>query len=132
MSETQKTTALVAEGGAALAKVMAFVLRREGLSIEIAMNGQEALKKAKVMQFDLVIANERLPVVTGRELCRRLRGDQRYAETPIILLTQELGAALPECEFGVSAVISKPFGLRTLLDAVETALAATSRLQSRS
>ena len=119
MNDTSKATILVAEDDVTVAMIAAFNLERAGFSVEVASNGGDALNKANVKLFDLVITDEEMPLMTGQQLCRRLRDDERYAETPIIFLTAkqfELDSEHLKDELGVSAVVSKPFSPRALVD----------------
>lgn len=116
---------LVVEDSFAVARRLQLSLERSGFSVEIARNGREAWLKAQRKQFDLVMTDERMPVMSGRDLCRELRQDDRYAGTPIIFLTanpDELNRDELHGELRVSAICEKPFRPEAILHLIENAL----------
>ena len=126
MSDTPKTHILVAEDDATVAMITAFSLERAGYSVDIAPNGQDAMNKANVKRFDMVITDEQMPLMSGQELCRHLRHDKRYAETPIIFVTGkrlEMQTARIEDELQVAAIMGKPFSPQALVDTVHSIIA---------
>ncbi|HWD41669.1 MAG TPA: response regulator [Fimbriimonas sp.] len=63
------------------------LLRREGLAIVTARNGQEALEQILVNEFALAILDVQMPGMDGFELAELMRGTQRARQIPIIFLT---------------------------------------------
>ena len=66
-----------------------------------------------------------MPVMSGQELCRQLRNDDRYAETPIIFLTaapSELNTVELRRDLHVSAIFEKPFRPEAILHFIENQL----------
>ncbi len=116
---------LVVEDSFVVARRLQLSLERAGFSVETARNGREALTKAKRKQFDLIVTDERMPIMSGRQLCRELRKDARYAHISIIFLTAnpaELDADELRDELGVSNVVEKPFHPEAILHLVENAV----------
>lgn len=71
-----------------------------------------------------------MPGLTGRELCRRLRQDDRYAHTPLVFLTgklSELDADELNNRLRISAAFSKPFTLESLMRAIVAEINAARR-----
>ncbi len=104
--------ALVVDDNVALARVTQFALTRAGFDARIAANGRKAFECAQAETFDIIISDQQMPEMTGLELCRRLRADEKYAHTPIILLTAKgLELELPALkqELEISAIFPKPF-----------------------
>jgi chemotaxis protein histidine kinase CheA/CheY-like chemotaxis protein len=83
----KKKTILLAEDVLSTAMLEKSILESVGYAVVIARDGQEALQKASQENFDLVITDVLMPRMDGFELVRRLRGERRYADVPILILT---------------------------------------------
>ena len=130
MQTKTRANILVVEDSLAAAKRLEASLDRAGFLVEVARNGREALKQMQRRPFDLVITDEQMPVMSGRELCRQLRADNRYEDVPIIFLTAENfenDSDGIEGDLRVSGVFHKPFNPTTLVRAVEAALSPDRR-----
>lgn len=99
------------------------LLGRFGCDVETAHNGDEALLMARSFQYDAVLADIRLPDMTGYEcfcLLKELEGD-----LPVILMTgfgYDPGHSIVKArQAGLKAVLYKPFRLDQLLEEVESA-----------
>ena len=115
------THILLVDDSFTLQKRLQSSLASAGFSVEVACNGSEALEKAQQQQFDLVVTDEQMPVMSGLSFCRWLRGDQRYTDTPIIFLTaarSKLDANELE-ELRVAAVFDKPFNPQLVVHFIE-------------
>ena len=76
---------LVVEDHAELAESVARVLRRDGIAADVAADGEEALLRAGVVDYDVVVLDRDLPRLHGDDVCRALgAGD---GETKVLLLT---------------------------------------------
>ncbi|MGN1074830.1 MAG: response regulator, partial [Eubacteriales bacterium] len=64
---------LVVDDEKLLVKGIKFNLENEGYTVETAFDGEEALRLAREMQFDLIILDLMLPKIDGLEVCRRIR-----------------------------------------------------------
>lgn len=93
-----------------------------GLSFDEASDGAEALRKARAVRPDLIIADLQMPVMDGRALVEALRGDPNLREVPVIVLTGsgegEVGDPLP----GRTEVVFKPIDPASLKQVVRRAL----------
>ena len=89
-----------------------------------AENGKEALELIADNSFDLILSDVVMPEMDGRELCRAVRRDIRYANTPIILLTtyQDEYADLENLQAGADDTIKKPFNIESLIIRMERLL----------
>lgn len=118
---------LVVEDAFVVARRLQLSLERAGFRVDTARNGREALEKSRRKQFDLVVTDEKMPVMSGRELCRELRHDARYVRTPILFLTANPGALDAEelsGELNVSTIFEKPFRPEAILHWIENELVA--------
>src|ERR1700677_514936 len=63
---------LVAEDFEVLARAIATGLRREGMAVDVALNGVDALERAAVYRYEVVVLDRDLPGVHGDEVCRQI------------------------------------------------------------
>ncbi|ESQ91255.1 hypothetical protein ABAC460_06735 [Asticcacaulis sp. AC460] len=94
-------------------------LSRFGITAETANDGQEALDRLEVEDFDLVLMDGSMPVLDGFEATRRLRLREARTSataTPVIALTAHVVGAAAEAwrECGMDGVLHKPFTLKAL------------------
>jgi DNA-binding response OmpR family regulator len=106
---------LVAEDERRLADAIARGLRREGMAVDVAPDGSEALLKARVVRYDVVVLDRELPGVHGDEVCRTVRRER--PETGILMLTA--AGALEDLVTGLSLgaddYLAKPFRFAELV-----------------
>ena len=63
---------LVVEDEVQLAEAVARGLRREGMAVDVAVDGDEGYRKAAQTRYDVVVLDRDLPGLSGDEICRRL------------------------------------------------------------
>lgn len=87
-----------------------------GLKPEVAKNGREAMALLEEEKFDIVITDMLMPIMTGRELVKFIRGDNRFKEIPIILFSGYLDiySVKDLLEEGVTYFLQKPVSLSEL------------------
>ena len=85
-------------------------------NIEDAMDGSSALQKLREKEFGLVISDWNMEPMTGLELLKEVRADEKLKGLPFILITAESKAenVIVAKEAGVSNYIVKPFNAETL------------------
>jgi two-component system response regulator MprA len=122
------TTILVVDDDPSIRSVVSRGLRFEGYDVQIAGDGQEALRIAREMPLHMVVLDVMLPNLDGLEVCRRLR---RGGNTPIIMLTAR--DAVPDriagLDSGADDYLIKPFDFDELLARIRALL---RRAQSQS
>ena len=95
-----------------------FNLKQAGYAVSTAVDGAEALRKARPQTPDLIVLDVMLPEMDGLEICKTLRGEARHvARTPILMLTAkaaEIDRVLG-LELGADDYLTKPFSPRELL-----------------
>lgn len=101
------------------------MLKRMGLSVEVAVHGKQAVEYVKTKHFDLVLMDIQMPVMDGYEAARAIR--RFNADIPIIALT---AAAMIEdrekaIQSGMNAHLGKPIDRQQLYDTLEQWLAAS-------
>jgi chemosensory pili system protein ChpA (sensor histidine kinase/response regulator) len=112
--------ALVVDDSRAIREAMTSMLGNEGWIVDVAEDGARALQMAKQVRYDLVITDLEMPELGGFELIARLRKDDRFKTTPVVIITSR---ANPEHrrrarDLGVRALVAKPITRRKLLEAL--------------
>jgi DNA-binding response OmpR family regulator len=100
---------LIAEDERQLADAIARGLRREGMAVDLAPDGTDALVKARVVRYDVVVLDRDLPGTHGDDVCRAVR-DER-PETGILMLTAAgaLEDLVEGLSLGADDYLAKPF-----------------------
>jgi Response regulators consisting of a CheY-like receiver domain and a winged-helix DNA-binding domain len=106
---------LVAEDEQRLADAIARGLRREGMAVDVAPDGSDALIKARVVRYDVVVLDRDLPGIHGDEVCRAVRGER--PETGILMLTAAgaLEDLVEGLSLGADDYLPKPFRFAELV-----------------
>ena len=107
---------LVVEDDDALGTLLRYNLEREGYSVSLATDGEEALIQAEEQLPDLVVLDWMLPRVSGIEVCRRLRQKPQSRNVPIIMLTArgEESDRVRGLDTGADDYVVKPFAVTEL------------------
>ena len=115
-------TILVADDESHILNVVSLKLRNAGFNVLTATDGQEALDIAIQDKPDLLITDYHMPLLSGLELCQRLR--QADAGIPAIMLTARGYNLEPNdmTQSGILRIVSKPFSPRQLLATVQEVL----------
>ena len=119
---------LLADDSLTIQKVFGIVFAHLDYQLLVADNGNAALDLARKERPDLVIADIGMPGLDGFELCQAIKTDAALASTPVMLLPGAFEnfdeSRARAC--GASGWLSKPFESQTMIDKVETLLAAES------
>jgi chemotaxis protein histidine kinase CheA len=112
--------ALVVDDSRAIREAMTSMLGREGWIVDVAEDGARALQMTRQLRYDLVVTDLEMPELDGFALITRLRADERFKTTPIVIITSR---ASPEHrrrarELDVRALVAKPITRRKLLEAL--------------
>jgi pilus assembly protein CpaE len=92
-------------------KMIVHALKPHGYEVEYARTGMDGLKTVPLFNPDVIITDVRLPDLSGYEVARRLRRDERFEGIPLIFLTSQadLSNKLKAFEVGADDYLSKPF-----------------------
>ena len=113
---------LIVEDERAVARGLEYALRAEGFEVFWARTGSEALELTRREQPDLITLDLRLPDMSGYDVCRALRSENR--RQPVLMLTakdEELDKVLG-LELGADDYMVKPYGLRELISRIRALL----------
>jgi DNA-binding response OmpR family regulator len=101
-----------------------FLMKREGFEVLVANDGDEAIKRIRADQPDLVLLDVMMPKKSGFEVCQEVKADPALGGVRILMLTAKgrdtevaKGLAL-----GADAYMTKPFSTRELVDKVRSLL----------
>ena len=102
-----------------------YALEKEGFQVDIASNGEDALRLATENDYDLFVLDIMLPGMDGYELCRRLRSK---TNAPVLFLSARDTERdkVVGLEIGGADYLAKPFGLRELIARVRALLRRSS------
>lgn len=101
---------LVVDDEKMIVKGLKFSFEQDGMEVECAYDGEEALEKAKSEEFDIILLDIMLPKLDGMEVCRMIR---EFSSVPIIMLTAK-GDDMDKIlglEYGADDYITKPFNI---------------------
>jgi two-component system alkaline phosphatase synthesis response regulator PhoP len=106
---------LIVEDEEHLAEALAHNLQFEGYSTTVALDGEEGLRAAKAIQFDLILLDIMMPKLDGLEVCRRIRATG--STVPILFLSARSSDAdrLLGLKVGADDYVAKPFLLEELI-----------------
>ncbi|MGH9754698.1 MAG: response regulator [Blastocatellia bacterium] len=115
----KKLRVLVVEDNDDSRELYVLVLTRAGFETREAANGEEALQMLDQCDPDLLITDIRTPSMSGIDLIRRIRGEERWANLPIIAISAYSHDQLAHAALhGATRVLRKPFEPNRLLSAV--------------
>jgi len=106
---------LVAEDDPDVASFIKKGLQEERYAVDVASDGEDALRLARENPYDLIVLDIMLPKLDGLVVCRRLRAERQ--RTPILLLTarETLEDKVTGLESGADDYLTKPFAFAELL-----------------
>jgi DNA-binding response OmpR family regulator len=110
---------LIAEDELRLADAIARGLRRHGIAVDLAPDGDQALSKARVVRYDVLVLDRDLPGVHGDDVCRTIRGER--PETGILMLTAAgtLEDMVQGLSMGADDYLPKPFRFAELVARIQ-------------
>ena len=117
---------LVVDDEKLIVKGIKFSLEQEGMEVEAAYDGEEALNFIKNGKFDLVVLDVMLPKMDGLEVCQRVR---EFSAIPIIMLTAK-GEDMDKImglEYGADDYLTKPFNILELKARIKAILRRTKQ-----
>ncbi|KAF0221512.1 MAG: two-component system OmpR family phosphate regulon response regulator [Geobacteraceae bacterium] len=120
-------TILVIEDEKDLAELVAFNLENEGYRAIIAVDGSAGLEAARSDSPDLILLDLMLPGMSGTEICKLLKKQEKTAAIPIVMLTAK-GEEIDRVvgfEVGADDYLVKPFSTRELLLRIKAVLRRT-------
>jgi two-component system chemotaxis response regulator CheY len=104
--------------------MVSFTLKNAGYDVVEAVDGVDALTKAKAQAINLVLTDQNMPRMDGLTLVRSLRQLPAYRLAPILILTTEAGAEMKSQgrAAGATGWMVKPFDPQRLIEVVKKVL----------
>jgi DNA-binding response OmpR family regulator len=99
---------LVAEDNTLLADFIAAGLRREGMAVDIAHDGDAALEKASVNSYDVILLDRDLPVIHGDVVCQSLVQDRTAARILMLTAAGAIEDRVSGLDIGADDYLAKP------------------------
>ena len=120
---------LVVDDSITVREVQRQLLRARGYEVDVAVDGQEGWNQVRSAQYDLVVSDIDMPRMTGLELVKRIRDDERLSQLPVVIVSyKDRGEdRLRGLEVGANYYLTKgSFHDSTYMDAI-VALIGTAR-----
>ena len=116
---------LVVDDEKLIVKGIRFSLEQDGMEVDCAYDGNEAIEKAKEREYDVVLLDVMLPGHDGFEVCQAIR---EFSEMPIIMLTAKGGDMdkILGLEYGADDYITKPFNILEVKARIKAIMRRTS------
>jgi len=113
-------TILAVDDSASMRQMVSFTLKGAGYNVVEAVDGVDALNKAKAQTFDCIVTDVNMPNKDGITLIKELRALSNYKFTPMLMLTTESGMDKKQQgkEAGATGWIVKPFNPDQLLKTI--------------
>jgi two-component system cell cycle response regulator len=115
---------MVVDDDAALVSTLTWILKENGYQVVPVPGGEGILDKLAAERPDLVLLDIMMPKVDGLQLLERIRGDVRWKDLPILMVSSmpPEDGTVKSLQVGASDFVSKPFRMRELLARVEAQL----------
>ncbi len=116
------TKVLVVEDEPKISRFIQLELEHEGYIVELSGDGRDGYEKAIKNNYDVIILDIMIPLLSGMEVCRRLRQDNLL--TPIIMLTakDDVSDKVMGLDIGADDYMTKPFAIEELLARIRVVL----------
>ena len=116
---------LVVDDEKLIVKGIRFSLEQDGMEVDCAYDGEEALNQAKANEYDMILLDIMLPKTDGFEVCQAIR---EFSDVPIVMLTAK-GDDMDKIlglEYGADDYITKPFNILEVKARIKAIMRRTS------
>ena len=117
---------LVVDDEKLIVKGIRFNLEQDGMEVDCAYDGEEALEMAKRKAYDIILLDVMLPKIEGFDVCRQIR---EFSDVPIVMLTAK-GEDMDKIlglEYGADDYITKPFNILEVKARIKAIMRRTSK-----
>lgn len=124
-------TILVVDDELPIRELITYNLEKEGFAVITAENGASALQLTREKKPDLIILDLMLPDMSGLDICRIIKHDEKTSYIPIIMATAktEDSDIVSGLELGADDYVTKPFSPKVLIARVQSVLRRTERVK---
>lgn len=115
---------LLVEDERSLTDVLSYNLERDGYEVFVSHEGKDGLRKAQTILPDIVILDLMLPGMSGLDVCKEIKSNNKTSSIPILMLTSKSEESDQIVGFAVGAddYVTKPFSTKVLLQRVKAVL----------
>src|SRR4051794_13213546 len=106
---------LVVEDEVQLAEAVARGLRREGMAVDVATDGDDGYRKASLTRYDVVVLDRDLPGMSGDEICRRLTDEDVLTRVLMLTASGTVEDKVAGLALGADDYLPKPFAFAELV-----------------
>lgn len=116
---------LIADDEPNIVTSLEFLMQASGYEVRVARDGDEALRLVDSFRPDLVLLDVMMPVRSGNEVCRAIRGNPSHRSVKVVMLSAMGRDAdiVQGLALGADAYLTKPFSTKTLVAQVRDLLA---------
>jgi DNA-binding response OmpR family regulator len=120
--QSAQASILVMEDEESVAKGLEMVLEEEGYAVDLAMNGKSAIETIQTRDFDVLVADLRLPDINGMEVIRMIR--ESRPDTVVVVITgyASVDSVVESMKLGAYDYLAKPFSEDQIKSTVGKAL----------
>ena len=121
---------LVVDDEKLIVKGIRFSLEQDGMEVDCAYDGEEAVEKAKDKKYDIILLDLMLPKLDGLSVCQQIR---EFSNVPIIMLTAK-GEDMDKIlglEYGADDYITKPFNILEVKARIKAIMRRTAGSQPK-
>ncbi|MDE7331995.1 MAG: response regulator transcription factor [Lachnospiraceae bacterium] len=116
---------LVVDDEKLIVKGIRFSLEQDGMEVDCAYDGEEALEMIRGKEYDIILLDVMLPKLTGFEVCQQIR---EFSTVPVVMLTAK-GEDMDKIlglEYGADDYITKPFNILEVKARIKAIIRRTS------
>ena len=116
---------LVVDDEKLIVKGIRFSLEQDGMEVDCAYDGEEALEMIRQKEYDIILLDVMLPKLTGFEVCQQIR---EFSTVPVVMLTAK-GEDMDKIlglEYGADDYITKPFNILEVKARIKAIIRRTS------
>lgn len=122
---------LIVDDGPMICQSCKEILEYEGYLVDMAYSGEEGLKKVSEKKFDLILLDITLPDISGMNLLKKMRAEQK--NTPVVMITaySTVEAAVEAMKLGARDFVQKPVTPEELSQAVRSVMVEKGGMAER-
>lgn len=121
---------LVVDDEKLIVKGIRFSLEQDGMEVDCAFDGAEALEYAKKKEYDIVLLDVMLPEIDGFQVCQQIR---EFSNMPIVMLTAKSDDMdkIFGLEYGADDYIAKPFNILEVKARIKAIMRRSSKSETK-
>lgn len=121
MTDDNTATVLIVDDTEQNVRLLTHVVKKEGYKVLAAFSGEDALELVEKKKPDIILLDVMMPNMNGFEVCRKLKGQERYKDIPVIFLSAltEPDSKVKGFEAGGVDYITKPFQREEVLARID-------------